>query len=137
MKKLLWGSILAGFAFLVGFLPQRSTITHLREEVSTVQQDLASCLFRAKLADLRDLAALMYLEANQKNYSLASTHSTRFFDRVRGALSEAENPSLRQGLQELLDLRDTTTSELATGDSAVVTAIQDILVKIHQITAGG
>ncbi len=133
MKQLAWGSVLLVFAFLAGYLPQRSTITQLRGQVSTVQQDLASCHFKGKLAEIRDLAALMYLESSQKNYSVASGYATRFFNHVRDLLNESEGPSPKQSLQELLDVRDAIISGLATGDPAVVNGVQNILIKVHKV----
>ncbi|MEW5974224.1 MAG: hypothetical protein AB1898_00320 [Acidobacteriota bacterium] len=134
MKRLAWGLVLAVLGFLGGFLSQYSTVGQLREELSRTNQNLASCQFKGGLAELRDLAAMMYLEASQKNYNLAGGHSTRFFNRVREVLAQVDDASLKQGFQELLDLRDATTSGLATGDPGVLAGVQNILIKIHQIT---
>ena len=64
MSKIIVGLVLIGIVFLIGFFPQYVKVARLEE-------DLASCQLRGQLSELRDLAALMYLEASQKNYGLA------------------------------------------------------------------
>jgi hypothetical protein len=134
MKKLIIGLLLIGVVFLTGFLPQYLKVAQLEEEVSNVKQDLASCQMRGGLAELRDLAALMYLEANQKNYGLAGQYSSRYFDQVREAMNQLGDPTLKQKLKEILDLRDAITAGLARGEAEILAEVQNLLIKTHEST---
>jgi hypothetical protein len=134
MSKIIVGLVLIGIVFLIGFFPQYVKVARLEEEVSKVKQDLASCQVRGRLAELRDLAALMYLEASQKNYGLAGGHSTRYFDQVRQAMNQPGDPALKQRLKEILDLRDTITAGLARGEAEIVAEVQSLLIKTHEST---
>jgi hypothetical protein len=134
MKKLVIGLLLIGVVFLIGFLPQYLKVAHLEEEVSKVKQDLLSCQLRSRLAELRDLASLMYLETSQKNYGLARGHSTRYFDQVRETMNQAGDQILKQRLNEILDLRDAITAGLARGDAEILAEVQNLLMKTHEST---
>jgi hypothetical protein len=136
MKKITIGLVLIGFVFLMGFLPQYLKVANLEKEASNVKQDLAACQLRGRLAELRDLAALIYLEANQKNYGLAAGHSTRYFDQVRETMNQPVDPTIKQRLKDILDLRDTITTGLAKGEAEIVAEVQSLLIKTHQSTKG-
>jgi hypothetical protein len=61
--------------FLLGFIPSYVKANRLESELRQSRQDGAG-------AELRDLIALAYVQANQKNYGLAAETSGRFFNRV-------------------------------------------------------
>jgi len=131
MKKMVISLVLVVVVFLVGFLPQYFKAARLKVEVEKVKQDLASCEFNNRLAALRDLAALLYVEVSQKNYTVAGGIATQLFDGIRQTTNQLGDSRLRQNLQEILNLRDAITAKLATGDAAVVDEVQSILLKTH------
>jgi hypothetical protein len=115
-------------AFLAGFLPSYSKGKRLENELREARQENS-------LAQLRDLACLVYLQASQKDYGLAAGASTRFFDRTREVANQAPDSSVRKPLEDLLSLRDPITAESAKGDPGVLSDLQALFVKTRQATA--
>jgi len=127
-NKIMLVGVLLMVAFLAGFLPQYVKGKRLERELGEARQENS-------LAQLRDLAGLAYLQASQKDYGLAGGTSTRFFDRTREVANQTPDPSARKPLEELLNLRDQITSELARADPGAVNDLQTLLVKTRQATA--
>ena len=134
MKKIVVSLVLGVVVFLTGFLPQYFKAARLEVEVAEGKQHLESCESKSRLSELRDLAALMYLEASQKNYTVAGGYSTRFFDQIRQAMNQTADPKLKHNLQEILDLRDAITAGLARGEAGVVNEVQTVLMRTHGST---
>jgi hypothetical protein len=127
-KKIIVVVVLLIVAFLAGFLPQYAKVTRLEKELGETRKENS-------LAQLRDLAGLAYLQASQKDYGLAGGTSTRFFDRTREVANQTPDSSGRKPLEDLLNLRDQITGELARGDPGVLNDLQTLLVKTRQATA--
>ena len=92
------------------------------------------------MAQLRDFASLAYFQASQRDYGLAASTSTRFFNRIREIANQAPDVSAKKPLEDLLNLRDPITSGLAKGDPGVLSDLQVLFVKTRQATdipAGG
>jgi hypothetical protein len=123
-------AVLTLAAFLAGFLPNYIKGQRLASELRKARQENA-------MAELRDLAGLLYLQANQKDYGLAATTSTRFFERTRKLANQIPDPSRKQPLDGLLSLRDQVTSGLAKGEPAVLNDLQELFVKTRQATSTG
>jgi hypothetical protein len=121
------GVLLSLLAFLTGFLPGYAKGQRQEKELREARQE-------NRLAQLRDLACLAYLQASQKDYGLAASTSTRLFDRTREVVSQTPDPADRKSLEDLLRLRDPITAKLATGDSGVLGDLQALLVKTRQAT---
>ena len=115
-------------AFSAGFLPQYAKGKRLERELGEARHENGQ-------AQLRDLAGLAYLQASQKDYRLAGGTSTSFFDRARRMANQTPDSSARKSLEDLLNLRDRITGELARGDPGVVSDLQTLLVKTRQATA--
>jgi hypothetical protein len=118
--------------FLVGFVPQYNKMRRLGSELESVKQQLSSCQLGSRLSQLRDTAALIYLEATRKNYGLAGEHSARFFDEAHQLAEQTSEGTLRTSLQELLASRDVITAGLAKGDPAVVPELQTLLARAER-----
>ena len=127
-KKIIVVGVLLVVAFSVGFLPQYMKGKRLERELGEARQENS-------LAQLRDLAGLAYLQASQKDYGLAGGTTRRFFDRTREVANQTPEPSGRKPLENLLDLRDQITGELARGDPGVMSDLQILLVKTREATA--
>jgi len=66
---------------------------------------------------------------------LAAGTGTRFFDCTREAGNRAPDSSVKKSLDDLLNLHDKITAELAKGDPAILSELQTSFVKTRQATA--
>lgn len=115
-------------AFAAGFIPQYLKASRLANALRGARQENS-------LAELRDLAGLAYLQASQKDYGLAASTTTRFFNRTREVAGQTLDSSGKKPLEDLLSLRDTITTQLAKGEPGVQNDLQTLLVKTRQATA--
>ena len=129
-KLVLW-LILLIVGFLVGFLPQYFRSRQLEQKVSAQAGQLEACRSAEQLSQLRDMAALMYLEATQKNYGTSGNYAGRFFDQAQRLANSTQDEALRDLLREILATRDQVTADLAKGDAASVSEVQPILSKVE------
>jgi hypothetical protein len=124
--------LIAGF--LAGFIPQHSKANRLEDKVSASTVQIEGCQFSEQLYQLRDAAALMYLEATQKNYGTSGDDANRFFDQAQRLANSTQDEALRNLLGGILSMRDRIIADLAKGDAAVVSEMQPILSKVEQST---
>jgi hypothetical protein len=124
--------LIAGF--LAGFIPQHSTANRLEDKVSASTVQIEACQFSEQLSQLRDAAALMYLEATQENYGTSGDDANRFFDQAQRLANSTQDEALRNLLGGILSMRDRIIADLAKGDAAVVSEMQPILSKVEQST---
>jgi hypothetical protein len=130
MKNKVIGAAIALIAvFLVVFIPSYVKANRLENELRQSRQDGVG-------AELRDLIALAYVQANQKNYGLAAETSSRFFSRAREVASQTQDGSRRKALEDLLASRDKVTAQLAKGDAAVTGDLLELFNKTRQATRG-
>ncbi|HOK45606.1 MAG TPA: hypothetical protein PLA43_08925 [Bryobacteraceae bacterium] len=115
-------------AFLLGFLPQYFKTRALRAELN--EAALESSRMR-----LRDLAALAYMQAGEKNYGLAAQTAAEFFDSVQKMAGQAETAEQRKMYEDIYSRRDTVTAALAKGDQGVLNELQSIYLKARAVTA--
>ena len=128
MKNRVMGAAVALIAvFLVGFIPPYVKANRLENELRQSRQDGAG-------AELRDLIALAYVQANQKNYGLAAETSSQFFNRAREVTSQTQDVSRRKALEVLLASRDKVTAQLAKGDAAATGDLLELFNKTRQAT---
>lgn len=130
-KLIIWLVVLLA-VFLLGFIPQYQKARRLSQELDTAKSDLASCRLDGEMSEARDLAAMTYLEANRKNYGIAGGHARKLFDLLQKLSGETAQPDLKRRLSELLAFRDDITAGLASGDPAVLAAIEALALKIHE-----
>ena len=130
-KLVLWFLlVLAGF--LVGFILQYSRLHRVQQELSASTKQLGSCQSSQQLAQLRDTATMMYLEAVQKNYGKAGEYSKEVFDQAQQIANSTEDSALRNLLRDTLATRDQVTANLAKGDAAALSETQLVLSKLEQ-----
>jgi len=103
-------------------------------KVNRLENELQQSRQSGAGADLRDLIALAYVEANQKNYGLAADTASLFFNRVREVASQTRDASRRKALEDLQATRDKVTAELAKGDATVMSDLQDLFARTRQAT---
>jgi hypothetical protein len=126
--------VLVAAAFLAGLIPQFLEARRLGGELQRATAELTSCRAEMELAELRDLAAILYLEANRKNYGLARAQSSTFFDKVQAVAQRGVAPGLQKALEESLVVRDKVTAGLASGDRTVIGELEATLLKLHAET---
>lgn len=119
--------VLVIVAFLAGFLPSYAKGKRLENDLRLAQQE-------NRMAQLRDLAGMAYLQASQKNYGLAAGTTARFFERARAVAAQTPQSSGRTALQDLLSGQDKITSDLAKGDPGVLNSLQTLFIKTRQAT---
>jgi hypothetical protein len=127
-SKIIAVAVLLLIVALVSFVPQYSKVKRLTNELREARQDNS-------FAQIRDLAALVYFQANQKNYGLAAETSTRLFNVTREVVNQTPQSSSRKPLADLMALRDPITIGLAKGDSGVMNDVQALFVKTREATA--
>jgi hypothetical protein len=126
-NRLIVIAVVVVVAFLLGFIPQYVKAQHLESELRSAQQANAG-------ADLRDLIAQAYVQANQKNFGLAAETASRYFNRAREMASQTSNATAKSTLEGALSLRDKVTAQLAKGDPAVMGDLQDLFNRTEQAT---
>ncbi len=130
-KVVLWFLLLLA-GFLVGFILQYSRLQRVQRELSASTKQLGSCQSSQQLAQLRDTATMMYLEAVQKNYGKAGEYSKEVFDQAQQIANSTEDSALRNLLRDALATRDQVTADLAKGDAAALSETQLVLSKLEQ-----
>ncbi len=118
--------ILLIIVFLAGFIPQYIKVNRLENDLSVVRQENA-------LAQLRDLAALAFVQASQKNYGLAAATSQQFFSRTREMANQVSEANKREAMEALLASQDKISAELAKGDPEVLVDLQVLFEKTRQV----
>jgi hypothetical protein len=117
--------ILLIIVFLAGFVPQYVKVKRLENDLSVARQEIT-------LAQLRDLAALALVQANQKNYGLAAGTSKQFFTRAREVANQAPDANGRKAFEDLLASQDKITAELAKGGPEALDDLQALFEKTRQ-----
>ena len=130
-KLAVWfGLFIAGFLF--GCILQYTTLHRVQRELTDSTTQLGSCRSGEQSSHLRDKATMMYLEVVQKNYGKAGEYSKEFFDQAQRVVSSTDDPVLRNLLGDTLATRDQITADLAKGDGAALSEIQQVLLKLEQ-----
>jgi hypothetical protein len=132
-KLILWFVLLL-VGLLAGFVPQYLKVRRLSLELTEAKQQLDSCQASLALSQLRDTAAVLYLEVTRKNYGIAEKYSGRLFGQIQQMASKTPDPTLKTTLEDILKARDRVTAALAKGDPAVVTDLQPIMTKLQEGT---
>lgn len=118
------GIVLIVAAYLFGFWPQHQKAQRTEKQLEAVTTSLASARAQVRLCRLQQELLGMVNETNQKNYGLASTLSSKFFNAVRDELPRQTDPKVTMALQSILRQRDPVTSALAKGDPSALGLIQ-------------
>jgi hypothetical protein len=121
-------AVLILVAFLAGFLPSYVKARRLEGELRQAKEEIG-------MANLRDTAALAYLQASQKNYGLATGTSAQFFERAQTLATQTSDATTKKSLEDLMSGRDKITSELAKGDPAAANDLQNLFMKTRQATS--
>ncbi len=125
---------------LLGYIPERLKLSGAEQEkvamgqqTQTLQSTLHQTQSSLRLNELAVDSAVVYAQAEKNNYSLASTSASRFFTGVRSYVDQTDDAAVKNDLQQVLGVRDTTISGLATANPAVKQQLQDIFFKMQSI----
>ena len=131
-----WKLILCAAAllavFLLGFIPQFREARQRASELEAARKELATLRIESEASQLRDLAALMYMEVNRKNFGVASDHARAFFEMAGSLAGCTGEPALQEKLRNLLALRDQVTAGLASADAGVAALVQELLLRAQE-----
>jgi hypothetical protein len=130
--KFVIGLILLLVGFLGGFIPQYRKGRDTAEQLSTQGRELSTCRLSQQLSNVRDSAAMAYLQATQKNYGIATEYSKRLFDEAQKTASSTDDPGVRKLLGDVLAAREPIMADLANGDAAVISKLQPLLANLEQ-----
>ena len=131
-NKLLLALIMLIAGFLVGFFLEYSSARQAQQQASNCTTQLQVCQTSGQLSDVRDKAAMTYLEATKKNYGTASQYASQFFDQVQRVANSTQNDAVRSTLHSVLSSRDKITADLAQGNAAAVDELQPLLASVEQ-----
>jgi len=130
--KLTVSLILLVIGFLGGFIPQYLKARETSEQLSTQSRELSTCRLSQHLSNLRDSAAMAYLQATQKNYGIAAEYTRQLFEQAQQTAGQTDDPAVQKLLGEVMAARDPIMADLANGDAAVVSKLQPVLTSLEQ-----
>ena len=123
--------------FLAGFIPQHSSAVAAARDKNQAQAQLASAEQQAQLNGFKNQVAVVYVEAEKKNFAQASTDASEFFTAMQSYSEHTPDSGIRQQLSSLLSQRDAIISGLAKGDGAVTGPLQQLFINIQSVKAPG
>lgn len=123
-KQLLIFAVAVTVALLAGYIPQYLRARGLTQDLETTRAQLSGCQAMNRVAGLRDLMGLAYVEVNQKNYGLAGQYVARFYEQAGKARGEVTDPGIQRVINEAMARRDEITAALARGDAAAAMPIE-------------
>jgi hypothetical protein len=125
-RLLLWALLLVG-GFLLGAVP-------FSLRASRLDRELREATDKNRKADLRDMIALAYVQAAQKNYGLAAQTASQYFSRLPETSGAMEDVERRRALEQAASARDAVTAALAKGDPGVTGQLLDLYLKTRAAT---
>ena len=111
--------VVVTLVYLAGAWPARRQLTDAQRANSALQGRLASAEGRIRLGEL--LGRLLNLSdaIDARNFGAAARLSSSFFDAVREETPRADQASVRQALDAILQTRDRVTTAIAQADPAL------------------
>jgi hypothetical protein len=129
---------------LAGFVPQHqknSILRHnnlaLAEGEASLQNELAKTQARLAISALTVRSAVVYVEAEKHDYSVALGNASSLFTDLRKFADQSSDANVKQQLEQVLSTRDQVIAGLAKADPAVVQALQDMFLKMQSIRDSG
>ncbi len=127
--------IALAIGFLVGYIPQHRSAAAATSDKNQAQAQLARAQQEAQLNGFKNRAAVVYVEAEKKNFAQASSDASSLFTAMQSYSDQTPDSGVRQQLSGLLSQRDAIISGLAKGDDAVTGQLQKLFVQIQSIGA--
>jgi hypothetical protein len=119
------GIVLFLAGFLLGFIPQHQKASGLASQLETARLE-------GRLSEIRELAALSYLDAAKMNYGSAAEDSERMFGLARQVANSTKNDDLRSSLNGLSTLHDAVRTKLSAADASVLEPLYQLVQKTQR-----
>jgi hypothetical protein len=119
--------------FLGGFVPQYSRVSKTMQENQELRRQLVATQRSEAVNVFRNRAALLYMEVEKSNFSVASESASKFFTDLRAFTNQSADVSLKQNLEDILSVRDSIIGGLAKPDPAVTAQIRELFLKMQNI----
>jgi len=132
MRLFIGASVLFLAGLLLGYIPEYLRASKLNDDLRTRDEKISRLNGYERLARLRDLASLLYLEVTRKNYGIATQRATLLFDGMRKNLDATQDAALKSVFENTLAQRDVIIAKLAKADPSVEPQIRDIIDRLHQ-----
>jgi hypothetical protein len=87
-----------------------------------------------QVGELRDAAALMFLELSRQNYGLAREHASEYQNSLRDLVSQTQDETLKKSLEELSAAQESLTTSLIAPNAASLMAAQTLMLRTFEIT---
>lgn len=129
----LWVILLLG-GFLLGFVPEYLKNRDLQAQLQNPRKTIDALKLQLQMSDLRDAASLMLLELSRQNYGLARDYSGQFYIKLKDAIDTAQDPALKNSLEDLATTRGSLIGELATANPSALASSQPIVLKTFEVT---
>lgn len=123
--------------FLLGFVPQYRKNSAMMQSNESLQSELGKTQARMAISGFTSRSALVYVEAEKHNFSVASESASSLFTDLRKYSDQVPDKNSKQQLEQILYLRDHIIAGLATADPAVVQQLQELFLKMQSIQASG
>jgi uncharacterized membrane-anchored protein YhcB (DUF1043 family) len=127
--------------FLIGFIPDHMTNSKLEEQILTlnqgkrdVQEHLGQTQQELMLSGFAVQSALVYTDAEQNNYSDASTKASSLFTGMRTFSDTTQDQPLKHQIDRVLSGRDAIIAGLAKADPVVKGRLQEMFLKVEGIS---
>ena len=121
-KVAIAGAVLFIAGFLSGFIPQYQDALKFAAQLKSLQ-------LQSKLREIRELAALSYIDVSKMNYGSAAEDSEGMFNVAKEVAKDTKDDGLRNSLMGLLAFRDAVKGKLSAGDASVLESLQQIVQK--------
>jgi len=126
--------ILVAVAFLSGLLIGYMEVRETRALLQTAENERNTLRLQKQLSQVRDLAALMYVETSRQNYGLGAEYAQRYFDQVQ-KLGNTELPAqMRGSVTELLSHKDAVTASLSRAEPGATQQVQALFLDTYHRT---
>lgn len=132
-NKMVAGLVLVLLGFFGGFIPEHQKLSRAMRANQGLRDQLESSKRAETVGSFRNRAALLYVEAEKQNFSVASEDASKFFTDLRTFTTQSTDVSLKRNLEDLLSVRDTVIGGLAKADPAVAAQIQELFIKMQNI----
>ncbi len=126
--------ILVAVAFLSGLLIGYMKVRETKALLQTAQSERDTLRLQKQLSQIRDLAALMYVETSRQNYGLGAEYAARYFDQVKRLSDSDLPPEMRGSITELLSHKDVVTASLSRAEPGATQQVQALFLDTYHRT---
>jgi len=126
--------ILVAVAFLSGLLIGYMEVRETKGLLQTAQNERDNLRLQKQLSQVRDLAALMYVETSRQNYGLGGEYAARYFDQVKRLRDAGMPEQLRSSINELLSHQDAVTASLSRAEPGATQQVQALFLDTYHRT---